>query len=661
MNGIESTDEAAWSAPIVIDPTEPLTLWHGRHKIYLTLDRGGSWFVTEGKFNGLASAIGVSPVDPAIVYAGSDRGELIVTDDQGGVWADRTIAPGMPNRAITDLVPSNTDANTCFMSVSGFYSGHVFKTTDKGASWSDISNGLPDIPVNALALHSDDESILYAGTDIGVFITIDGGQTWAPYSQGLPRVSVADLEIHRELKKLRMASHGRSMWEIELERPTLPPSILSPTGGEVWMGGSQQVISWNAFDAPVRIDYSLDNGQTWHPLADNVGGNSFRWNIFDTMSIVTRVRVTSKNSTNQTATSNTFTISKFTVGGTLRASQVTTIPYGLAFDGEFLWASDFGSNRLLKLDPEKLTTLGVVELESSMGPAYFTDMAYNTKKGTIYIHRLNDTVNTNPFGFMYEINKQGERLGAWASYCGYPIGLVFMDKGPNGQLIATDRNGDQKIYVLDAANPSSRIQTLDRDRKVRYGSRGATLAPDGERIYQAITDFTGDQLQNAFAEKFLVNNQALTCKIDLTSPVSSGFINVRGIELDPRDSNLWISDYGGNIYKIVSCDSKSAAGPPPVTSVPGTAIPEGMSLSQNLPNPFSTTTEIMFTIPTTANVKVSVYDQVGKLIQVVADSRFEQGSHSVRFEPIGLPSGVYRYSMTIDNGPTLTRTMIYVR
>jgi len=80
--------------------------------------------------------------------------------------------------------------------VSGYRNGdpsaHVFLTTNGGTSWVDISGGLPDAPVNDLALDPRNPAVLYAASDVGVFAR-DATGTWAPVGTGLPLVPIADL------------------------------------------------------------------------------------------------------------------------------------------------------------------------------------------------------------------------------------------------------------------------------------------------------------------------------------------------------------------------------------------------------------------------------------------------------------------------------------
>ncbi len=157
-------------------------------------------------------------------------------------------------------------------------------------------------------------------------------------------------------------------------------------------------------------------------------------------------------------------------------------------------------------------------------------------------------------------------------------------------------------------------------------------------------------------------NQELECSFPLSSPFNGlGIINARGIEFDPRDSNIWVSDYSGNIYKVVSCDSRSSVQPPPPLSVPGEATAAGLKLSQNVPNPFTTTTTIAFTMPSYGRATLRVYDATGKIVRTLADEAFDAGEHSVTFDAGMLPSGVYRYALSLNGAAATVRTMVHVK
>jgi photosystem II stability/assembly factor-like uncharacterized protein len=135
----------------------------------------------------------------------------------GATWAARS--SGLPNRVITRIAVDPTVATTAFAVVSGFQSGHVFKTTNAGVSWSNISGDLPDIPVNDVVIDPDVQGTLYIATDIGVFSTSNVGQNWSAPGSGLPRVVVVGLALHHPTRTLRAATHGRSAWDLPLGPP----------------------------------------------------------------------------------------------------------------------------------------------------------------------------------------------------------------------------------------------------------------------------------------------------------------------------------------------------------------------------------------------------------------------------------------------------------
>lgn len=429
------------------------------------------------------------------------------------------------------------------------------------------------------------------------------------------------------------------------------------------MGGTSHLISWVGFDDPagVKLEFSIDGG-AWHELGRGLTGGTFLWRLGDTTSVAVRVRVSAMGSPDIMAISRTFTIIRYTVGGTLTASQLAGTPYGLAFDGEYLWTADFGANTLRKYDRSTLALVGVVLVTGTDGePGLFTDMAYVPERGRFYLHKLNGTVGT-PGGMLYEVDKSGNVVGRWPSPCGYPTGLAWL-REPNGAsfLLASDRDGEQKIYLLDTTNPEFPAATLERVRPLQFGPRGATQAPGAGMFYQALTEFIGGDLRSSYAEKMTADEaQTLACVVPLgTSFSTSGYINARGIELDPADSTLWVSDANGNIYKIVSCDSRGPGSLP--LGVPMPEAPSGAELAANTPNPFTLSTTIGFTIPAAGRVRLVVHDAAGRLVATLADGGFDAGRHQLSFQPEGLPAGVYSYSLLFENGAALTRRMVYLR
>ena len=122
---------------------------------------------------------------------------------------------------ITRIAVDPANPMTAYVTLGGFSgslnpSSHVFKTTNGGHTWADVSGNLPDIPVNQVVVDPDVRGTVYVATDIGVFYTRGGGERWHPLVKGLPRVVVNDLVLHRASRTLRAATHGRSMWDLRL-------------------------------------------------------------------------------------------------------------------------------------------------------------------------------------------------------------------------------------------------------------------------------------------------------------------------------------------------------------------------------------------------------------------------------------------------------------
>jgi len=106
----------------------------------------------------------------------------------------------------------------------------------------------------------------------------------------------------------------------------------------------------------------------------------------------------------------------------------------------------------------------------------------------------------------------------------------------------------------------------------------------------------------------------------------------------------------------------ASAGFVPVTGVddPGANLPRVPFLSQNFPNPFNPATVVEFSIPSRAQVRITIFDALGREINTLVDAAFEPGEHRVRWNASGRTSGVYFCRMTVD-GTSYTRKLILIR
>ena len=223
-NGINLGDAMEFLPPLAIDPLRPANLYLGTYRVYQSTDNAGNWTPISGDLtNGFGlSSIAVAPTDSNTVYTASANGNyghpsVQVTTNAlagvGAVWNNRST--GLPQRFISQ-VAVDPHTSTTALALSGFYSGHVFRTTNGGLTWNDVSGNLPNIPVNAIAIDPVLANTYYVATDIGVFRTRNGGGFWSVLGAGLPRVAVLGLTLHNPSRTLRVATHGRSMWDIHV-------------------------------------------------------------------------------------------------------------------------------------------------------------------------------------------------------------------------------------------------------------------------------------------------------------------------------------------------------------------------------------------------------------------------------------------------------------
>ena len=225
--GIAAGEKRNWSTPVVMDPNNNQVLYFGTTRLYRTENAATFWYpisdflprhTPPSGLIGSITTIAVAPTDSDVIYAGTDDGNVWVTADYGDTWQD--ITGDLPLRWVTRVVVSPEDANTAYVTFSGLKwkdpQPHVFRTSDGGQTWQNISSDLPDAPVNAFAVDPYHPERLYLGNDIGVFASLDAGVSWLSMGTGLPVVAVSDLKIDPTEYKLVAGTHGRSMYSIDL-------------------------------------------------------------------------------------------------------------------------------------------------------------------------------------------------------------------------------------------------------------------------------------------------------------------------------------------------------------------------------------------------------------------------------------------------------------
>jgi uncharacterized protein (TIGR03437 family) len=239
-------ERTSFTAPFTMDPHNPKRLYYGTYRVYVSNDGAATWrpispdLTRPGQIIGLTT-ITVAPGDSNTVYTacGNDAVQPKVAvstnalNDASSTWTDRSA--GLPRRPPSQIAVDPASPMTAYIGFTGFSGfngdklGHIFKTTNGGAAWVDISGDLPNTEVNDLLIDPVLTSTIYAATDIGVYWTLDGGTHWTLLGTGLPRVMVTALAMHGPSRTFRAATYGRSMWDLHLPLPA--PAIGMGSAG----------------------------------------------------------------------------------------------------------------------------------------------------------------------------------------------------------------------------------------------------------------------------------------------------------------------------------------------------------------------------------------------------------------------------------------------
>jgi len=224
--GPMSSDRVNWSAPLAMHPQDPSTLYFGTYRVWKSTNMGNTWQavspdLTQGINNYFCSltTIDISTVNPSIVIAGSGDGKVNVSTNDGASWQD--VSAGLPQRWVTHVKADPFDAQTFYVTLSGFRwdepQPHVFRTTDLGQHWTDISGNLPEFPVDDIAVDPNIPGRLIVGTDAGLYGTADGGQTWSWIWDNLPAVPICALKVHVPTRTIVAGTYGLSSYKASLD------------------------------------------------------------------------------------------------------------------------------------------------------------------------------------------------------------------------------------------------------------------------------------------------------------------------------------------------------------------------------------------------------------------------------------------------------------
>ena len=225
-----------WNAPILVSPHNSDVIYHCGNKVLKSPFRGEYWEVisddlttndpaklTTGKGGDgniqycTITSFDESPLVEGLLWAGTDDGNVWVTKDGGKKWIQvNGNITGNPGYWVSRVAASHALPGTAYVSFTGYrrddFRPFVYKTSDYGQTWTSISAGLPEGPVNVIREDHRNAGLLYVGTEFGVFVSFNSGKSWISMKNNMPTVAVYDIKIHKRDNDLIVATHGRGIY-----------------------------------------------------------------------------------------------------------------------------------------------------------------------------------------------------------------------------------------------------------------------------------------------------------------------------------------------------------------------------------------------------------------------------------------------------------------
>lgn len=232
-----------WQTPIHLSRHNQDVLYYGSNKLHRSLNRGDDWETLSDDLTrggrrgdvpyGTLTTIDESPLKFGLLYVGSDDGLVHVSRDGGNSWENIT-GEDWGELWVSRVEASNHELGRVYVTLNGYrwdhFAPYVYRSDDFGENWGALHTSLPTESVNVILEDPVNSSLLYVGTDHGLYVSVDGGTSFMAMQNGLPHAPVHDLKIQVRRKHLLVGTHGRSIYRAEIEplQSLTPEVIASP-------------------------------------------------------------------------------------------------------------------------------------------------------------------------------------------------------------------------------------------------------------------------------------------------------------------------------------------------------------------------------------------------------------------------------------------------
>lgn len=277
-----------WNSPIIPSPHDKHTVYFGGNVVFKSTDFGKTWEQispdlttndpdkqkdaggpiafenSTAEYYTTIISLAESPVQKGLIWAGTDDGNLQVSNDGGQNWSNivRNVRDVPANSPVSHVELSRTSAQVAYVAFDRHmfddFRPYVFKTSDGGKTWRSIAGNIPaKAYIQVIREDPKNPNLLYAGTELGLFVSYTAGSDWTPLTlKNLPNVSVHDIVVHGRDNDLILATHGRSVWIFDDATPLQQMT--------------SQILNSNTHLFPVRPAFRFASRFTRYGIGDKV-------------------------------------------------------------------------------------------------------------------------------------------------------------------------------------------------------------------------------------------------------------------------------------------------------------------------------------------------------------------------------------------------------
>jgi photosystem II stability/assembly factor-like uncharacterized protein len=225
LENVEVPYRFNWNTPFILSAHNPGILYSAGNHVFRSVKQGTdlraiSPEITRTK-RGSGTALAESPLNPDVLYAGTDDGALWVTRDGGGSWTSLAARVGLPGpRWVASIEASRFAEGRAYVVFDAHRSDddqpYIYITENFGETWSALRGNLPAGSSRVLREDVENADLLYLGTEFGAWASVNRGKTWFKLNGNLPTVAVHEIAVHPAAGEIVAATHGRSLWVLDV-------------------------------------------------------------------------------------------------------------------------------------------------------------------------------------------------------------------------------------------------------------------------------------------------------------------------------------------------------------------------------------------------------------------------------------------------------------